>query len=166
LRALRRFPTPVIVAIDGVAAGLGCELAISGDLRLASSGSRFAYTEPRVAVPSPSSHLMRLIGLARTQDMLLTARWVEADEAERIGLVTRVAVDPDSAARELAERVAALAPYSLRSTKENIYVALDDGADAATEHAIAGVTFAAGTADRREALAAFAEKREPRFIGE
>jgi enoyl-CoA hydratase/carnithine racemase len=166
LRTLRRFPAPVIMAIDGAATGLGCELAISGDLRLASPASRFSYLEPRVAVPSPSSHLLRLIGLSRTQDMLLTARWVDAAEAERIGLVTQVVADPDAAALELATRVAALAPFSLRSTKENIFTALDHGADAATEHAIAGVTFAAGTADRREALAAFAEKRDPHFTGE
>jgi enoyl-CoA hydratase/carnithine racemase len=54
LRGLRTFPAPVIAAIDGVAAGLGMELVISGDLRLASPGSRFSYPEPRVAVPSPA----------------------------------------------------------------------------------------------------------------
>lgn len=165
LRKLRRFPVPVIIAIDGVAAGLGCELAISGDLRVASPNSRFSYPEPKVGVPSPSHHLVWLIGLARAQEMLLTARWIDAGEAYASGLLTAVADDPESRARELAETVASLAPFSIRETKTNIWRAIDDGAVAASEHHIWGVTAAASTADRREALDAFAEKREPRFTG-
>jgi enoyl-CoA hydratase/carnithine racemase len=166
LRKLRRFPAPVIVAVDGVATGLGCELAISGDIRLATPASRFSYPELRVAVPSPSHHLIWLIGLSRAQDMLLTARWVHADEAFRIGLVTRMVDDVDAATDAEVERLLKLAPRSLVDTKANIWEAIDHGAEAASRHHIAGVTHAAGTADRREALTAFAEKREPRFSGQ
>lgn len=165
LRKLRRFPAPVIVAVDGVAAGLGCELAISGDIRIASRSARYSYPEPRVAVPSPAHHLVWLIGLARAQDMLLTARWLDADEAERFGVATRVADDLDAAVAAEIERLLTLSPRSLTDTKANIWRAIDDGAAAASEHHIEGVTYAAGTADRREALAAFAEKREPVFRG-
>lgn len=165
LRKLRRLPSPVIAAVDGVAAGLGCELVISADLRIASPASRLSYPEPRVGVPSPSHHLIWLIGLARAQDMLLTARWVDGLEAERIGLVTATSDDPEQSARVMAEQVASLAPFSIAQTKENIWRAIDAGADAASEHHIDGVHRAASTADRREALAAFAEKREPRFTG-
>jgi enoyl-CoA hydratase/carnithine racemase len=165
LRKLRRFPAPVIAAIDGVAAGLGCELAISADIRLATPRSRFSYPEPRVAVPSPAHHLIWLIGLTRAQEMLLTARWIHADEAERTGLATRVVDDAGSAARAVAVDMLKLSPRSLTMTKENIWRAIDAGAEAATAHHIAAVTQSAGTADRREALAAFAEKREPRFTG-
>jgi enoyl-CoA hydratase/carnithine racemase len=165
LRKLRRLPVPVIAAVDGVAAGLGCELVISADLRVASATSRLGYPEPRVGVPSPSHHLIWLIGLARAQDLLLTARWVEGHEAAQIGLVTLVAPDPEHAARKLAEHVTTLAPFSIAQTKENIWRAIDGGADAATEHHIEGVYRAASTHDRREALAAFAAKRAPRFTG-
>jgi enoyl-CoA hydratase/carnithine racemase len=165
LRRLRRFPAPVIAAIDGVAAGLGCELAISGDLRIATPAARFSYPEPRVAVPSPAHHLVQLIGLSRAQDMLFTARWIDAEEAEEIGLVTLLADDAQAAAREMAEHLLTLSPFSLRVTKENIYVGIGEGATEASRHHIAGVTAAADTADRREALAAFAEKRQPRFTG-
>jgi enoyl-CoA hydratase/carnithine racemase len=165
LRKLRRFPAPVIVAVDGVAAGLGCELAISGDIRIAGQSARFSYPEPRVAVPSPAHHLVWLIGLARAQDMLLTARWIDAEEAERIGLATRVADDLDAAVETETERLLKLSPRSLTDTKANIWTAIDSGAEVASQHHIEGVTYAAGTADRREALAAFAEKREPKFRG-
>jgi enoyl-CoA hydratase/carnithine racemase len=165
LRKLRRFPAPVIVAVGGVAAGLGCELAISGDIRIAGRDARYSYPEPRVAVPSPAHHLVWLIGLARAQDMLLTARWVDASEAERFGVATRVADDVDAAVAAEVERLLALSPRSLTDTKTNIWRAIDAGSDAASEHHIAGVTFAAGTADRREALTAFAEKRDPVFRG-
>lgn len=165
LGKLRSLAVPVIAAIDGVCTGLGCELAISGDLRLATAASRFCYTEPRVAVPSPAHHLVRLIGLARAQEMLLTARWVEAEEAERSGLVTRIVADADEAARELAARVAELAPHAVAWTKANLWLSIKEGAEAATLHHSAGIGIAAGMEDRREALAAFNEKRAPRFTG-
>lgn len=165
LRKLRHLPAPVIVAVDGVAVGLGCELVISGDLRLASRASRFSYAEVRVAVPSPSHHLIWLVGLARAQDLLLTGRWLEAEEAERIGFITRVVDDPDVAARALAEDLCRLAPLSVSATKENMRMSVTAGLEAATQHHIDGVTSAAWTSDRREALAAFAERREPHFTG-
>lgn len=165
LGKLRRFPAPVICAIDGVCAGLGCELAISGDLRLATPASRLGYPEPKVAVPSPAHHLVQLIGLAWAQDMLLTARWVGAEEAARTGLVTRVVDDVEREARALAAQVAELAPRAQRLSKENLALSTRAGLEAAVAHHIAGVSDAAYTADRREALAAFAAKRPPRFTG-
>jgi len=165
LHRLRNLPSPLIAAIDGVAAGLGCELAISGDLRIASPSSRFSYPEPKVAVPSPTFHLSRLIGVARTQDMLLTARWIDVSEAYAWGLVTRVADDPFAAAKQLAGELMELSPISLTRTKENLAIAISGGEQAATTHHIEHVAAAAGTRDRVEALAAFAEKRPPRFEG-
>jgi enoyl-CoA hydratase/carnithine racemase len=165
LTRLRRIPSPLIVAVHGTAAGLGCELAISGDIRIASLDARFGYPEPRVAVPSPAHHLTRLIGLARAQEMLLTACWIDASEAAACGLATRIADDPLAAARTLAAELMKLSPLSLRHTKENIQIGLDAGAEAASAHHIEHVAAAASTSDRKEALAAFAEKREPRFRG-
>ena len=165
LRKLRRMPVPVIAAIDGVAVGLGCELVISADIRLATASSSFGYPEPRVAVPSPAHHLICLIGLAHAQDMLLTARTVDAVEAVSVGLVTRLVDDVDLAAQETARQIADLAPYSIAQTKANIAISIAPGAQESSEHHIGGVHHAATMADRREALAAFAEKRPPVFTG-
>jgi enoyl-CoA hydratase/carnithine racemase len=165
LARLRSLPFPTIAAIDGVAAGLGCELAISADLRIASAGSRFSYPEPKVAVPSPASHLITLLGMSRAQDMLLTARWVEADEALRWGLIHRIADQPLGEARELASTLLDLSPISLRTTKEIMDLSIRVGASAAVQKHIDEVATAADTFDRREALTAFAERRQPRFEG-
>ncbi|TVR73416.1 MAG: enoyl-CoA hydratase/isomerase family protein [Sphaerobacteraceae bacterium] len=166
LNRLRSLPCPVVAAINGVAVGLGCEIAISADLRIASPDARFCYPEPRVAVPSPSQHLIWLIGLARAQDMLLTARWIEAPEAERIGLATHIAEDLDRGVAELTDQIMDLAPLSMRRTKENLWITMTEGIEAASRHHQDGVTEAADTADRKEALQAFAEKRRPHFTGE
>jgi enoyl-CoA hydratase/carnithine racemase len=165
LGKLRRMPVPIVAAIDGVAVGLGCELVISADIRLATVGASFGYPEPRVAVPSPAHHLICLIGLAHAQDMLLTARTVDANEAASFGLVTRIVDDVEQMARETAGQIADLAPYSIAQTKANIAVSIAAGALESSEHHINGVHHAATMADRREALTAFAEKRRPVFTG-
>jgi enoyl-CoA hydratase/carnithine racemase len=165
LRRFRYLLCPTIAAINGVAAGLGCELAISGDLRIASPEARLGYPEPRVAVPSPAHHLRQLIGVAHAQEMLLTARWVGASEALQWGLVTRVEERPLETAISVAEQLLRLSPISLARTKENLLISLDEGGEAAMRHHIQQVAAAADTQDRAEALAAFAEKREPRFAG-
>jgi enoyl-CoA hydratase/carnithine racemase len=165
LNELRSLPSPVIGAINGFAVGLGCELAISADLRIVTPDTRFSYPEPRVAVPSPTQHLVWLIGLAKAQDMLLTARWIEAPEAEQWGLATHIAEDLDRAILELTDQILDLAPLSMRRTKENLWITMTKGIEAASQHHQDGVTEAADTEDRKEALRAFAEKRPPVFKG-
>jgi enoyl-CoA hydratase/carnithine racemase len=81
-------------------------------------------------------------------------------------LVTRIVADADEAAREAAAAVVALAPQAVARTKENIWLSIKEGAEAATLHHSTGIAAAAATADRREALAAFAAKRAPHFTGE
>lgn len=163
LRKLRLVPAPLIVACDGVTAGLGTELLISGDLRFATKSSRMSYPEPRVAVPSPAHRLVWLVGLTKAQDMLLTARWVEAEEAERIGLITRAVDDLDATVNDTVEQLRGLSPLALAQTKENLWVSVQAGAEGASAHHIAAVTLSATTADRREALSAFADKRMPKY---
>ena len=165
LRRFRSLPFPTVAAIDGVAAGLGCELAISADIRIASPASRFSYPEPKVAVPSPAFHLMSLIGMSRTQDMLLTARWIDAGEALDWGLIHRIGANPLQDALEMVEELNDLSPISLRMTKEVMEMARSDGEAASTRLHIDEVANAADTADRREALEAFAERRKPHFKG-
>ncbi len=165
LGKFRTMPIPVVAAIDGVAVGLGCELAISADIRLATAGSTFGYPEPKVAVPSPAHHLVNLIGLSKAQDLLLTARFIDGKEAEACGLATRLVDDPEQAALETAQLIASLAPWSIAETKANIAIAISAGAKESSAHHIEGVAHAATMADRKEALQAFAEKRTPNFTG-
>lgn len=165
LGKLRRTPVPIVAAIDGPALGLGCELAISADIRLGTPDSTFGYPEPRVAVPSPTHHLAWLVGLARAQEMLLTSRTVDAAEAATTGLLTGVEDDVEQAAVETARGIAALAPYSIAKTKENLVLAISAGALEASAHHVEAIHHAATMADRAEALQAFAEKRPPRFTG-
>jgi enoyl-CoA hydratase/carnithine racemase len=163
LKKLRLVPAPMIVACEGVTAGLGTELLISGDLRFATKSSRMSYPEPRVAVPSPAHRLVWLIGLTKAQDMLLTARWVDADEGERIGLITRAVEDLDAAVADTIDQRRGLSPLALAQTKENLWVSVQAGSEGASAHHIAAVTLSATTADRREALSAVAEKRTPKY---
>lgn len=165
LGKLRRTPVPIVAAIDGPALGLGCELAISADIRLGTPASTFGYPEPRVGVPSPTHHLVWLVGLARAQEMLLTARTVEATVAATTGLLTAVEEDVDEAATAVAREIAALAPFSIAKTKENLGLAIGAGALEASNHHIDAIYRATMTEDRAEALRAFAEKRPPTFTG-
>jgi enoyl-CoA hydratase/carnithine racemase len=165
LGKFRTMPIPVVAAIDGVAVGLGCELAISADIRLATPGSTFGYPEPKVAVPSPAHHLVNLIGLAKAQDLLLTARFIDGKEAEACGLVTRLVEDPEAEALATAQAIAELAPWSIAETKANIAISIAAGAKESSAHHIEGVAHAATMSDRKEALLAFAEKRKPNFTG-
>jgi enoyl-CoA hydratase/carnithine racemase len=162
---LRLLAAPVIAVIDGVAIGFGCEFLISADIRLASPTSRFAYFEPKVAVPTPAHRLIQLVGLTHAQDLLLTARMIDAHEALKMGLITHVADDVDAAAAATIEQLQMLAPLALSRTKENIWISVAAGAEESIQHHIEGVTALAGSNDRKEALKAFSEKREPRFTG-
>lgn len=166
LAKLRRTPVAIIAAIDGPALGLGCELAISADIRIGSDTATFGYPEPRVAVPSPTHHLTWLIGLARAQELLLTARTIDAAEAATIGILTRTAPDVDAAALDAAQRIAELAPFAIAATKENLALTIGAGAAEASSHHIDAIHHAATTADRAEALEAFAAKRPPVFTGQ
>lgn len=165
LSDLRALTVPVVAVIQGACVGLGVELAISADLRIAAPTARFSYREPAVAVPSPAWRLIQVVGLARAQDLLLTARWVDAEEALALGLVSRVAEDAEASAREVTEQIAALAPLAVVETKRNIALSLNQGTAAAAQHHVDAVVAARQTEDGHEALAAFAEKREPRFVG-
>lgn len=166
LAKLRRTPVAIVAAIDGPALGLGCELAISADIRIGGQAATFGYPEPRVAVPSPTHHLTWLIGLARAQELLLTARTIDATEAATCGILTRTAADPDAAALEAAQQIATLAPFAIASTKSNLALTTNAGAAEASNHHIEAIHHAATTADRAEALEAFAEKRPPVFTGD
>lgn len=164
---------PVIAAVNGVAVGIGMDLAVSCDLRVASERARFGllYVKMGLMADVPSYwRLPQLVGYEKAAELLLTGDIVDAAEAHRIGLVSRV-VPPDDllpVARELAERIAANAPLAVRHIKEGLRRGAgrtyDELGDLAT-FVGNGLARLFATADHKEAAAAFLEKRDPVFTG-
>lgn len=171
LRAIETSPKIFLAAVNGVALGGGCELALACDLRLAAADAVLGLPEVSLGIipgGGGTQRLARAIGVARAKDLILTARRVPADEAAAMGLVAR-AVPPARLREEAlswAGLVAANAPVSLRQAKR----AVDQGFALPMEEALdlenRMYQDCLGTRDRVEALRAFAEKRKPVFRGE
>ena len=163
---LARLPMPTIASISGVAFGGGLELALACDLRLASPDARFALPETRIGVVpgwGGTARLAALIGAGRAKQMALTGEPVDAEEACRWGMINEVvdAAALPSRVQAVAMRIADGPRIAVQVTKQLIDGSLPRGPTAAIEALAAG--FIAGTEDLREGVAAFREKRPPRF---
>jgi enoyl-CoA hydratase len=167
---LARLPMPTIAAIEGNALGGGLELALCCDIRVASETSRLGLPEVRLAVTpgaGGTQRLPRVVGAARAKELILTGRVLTADEAERIGLVSRLvpAGKAREAADEIASEIAARGPVAVREAKRLVDLATD--ADLATglaaELDASDRVFA--TDDMLEGAEAFFGKREPQYRG-
>jgi enoyl-CoA hydratase/carnithine racemase len=110
-------PAPIIVAVGGHAVGGGAQLAVAGDLRIASPDARFRFLGPAHGLSVAAWGLPSLVGRGRALDLCLTMREVDADEALGIGLVEYVESDPDAVALELAKSFAGLAPEAVARVK-------------------------------------------------
>lgn len=169
--AMRRLEKPIIGAINGVAAGAGCSIALACDIRIASESASFIEVFGRVGlVPDTGSSwlLPRLVGYARAAEMVFSAEPVDATGAARIGLVNRI-VPPErlmDEANDLAGRLASAAPLALALAKRALTRAFEVGLEDALEYEAQLQAIAGRSADHREGVAAFAEKRAPRFGGE
>lgn len=161
---------PTIAAVNGLAVGGGLGLALACDIRIASEAARFSslLIQRALAPDSGTSYwLPRLVGFARAAELMYTGEMIDAREAERIGLVSRV-VPPDNllaAATGLAGRIAAGPPLALRLTRDLLQASREATLAQQLDREVAGLQTCLVTEDFREGLAAFQEKRAPRFVG-
>jgi methylglutaconyl-CoA hydratase len=168
-RRLWGFPKPVIAAVNGAAIAGGCGLATLCDFTLAAREATFGYTEVKIGfIPAVVSvFLARQIGEKRARDLLLSGRIVDAAEAHELGLVTTV-VAPESLmgrAYELAGTLVASSPSSLTHTKRLLIAGAAEEVDREIEAVITASAAVRETSDFREGVAAFLEKRPPRWTG-
>lgn len=167
---LRKIQQPVIAAVNGHAYGGGLGLALACDIRIAGKSAKFCTQFIRLGISgcdvAVSYTLPRLIGASRAHDMMLSARVVDAAQAESWGLVTHL-VDDDrlqEAALELAETLCDFSPYGLISTKQAMWANLDASSmDAAVHLENRNQILNGLSGDVEEAAAAFFEKRKPNF---
>jgi enoyl-CoA hydratase/carnithine racemase len=165
---MRNLSKPTIAAINGYALGVGCTMTLLFDLRIASDNAKLGVIFPRVGLMSElgSSYLMpRLIGLSRTAEMMLTGRQYTAEECLAMGLVSRVVPHAKltEAARELAGEMLQCSPTSLAFTRKALYQGLDGTLEAAMQFEGFALEKCYVSAEHKEYVTAFLEKRKPDF---
>ncbi|MBI3966819.1 MAG: enoyl-CoA hydratase/isomerase family protein [Chloroflexi bacterium] len=168
--SIRRCNKPIIAAINGLAVGGGLDLALWCDFRIASDKARMreVYTKIGLAPGGGGVYLLpRIVGLQKALELILAADWIDAQEAERIGLVLKTVPHDElmSTARDLAGRIASSAPVSVPLAKRAVYRALNQEPDEHLEYMAMILEKLRQTEDHKEGLAAIAEKRQPRFQG-
>ena len=170
IEALHAVPQPVVARVTGVCVGVGLNIALGCDLLIAADDARFSQIFARrgLSIDGGGSWVLpRVVGLQKAKELALLADILTADEAERIGLVTRVVprTDLDSTVDDIARRLAAGPPLALSSTKrllnQSAQVTLPQALEA--EAQAQAVNFS--TRDTIEAVQAFRERREPSFEG-
>jgi enoyl-CoA hydratase len=167
---MRAMPQPIVAAVNGAASGGGLALALASDVRIAAANARFNVAFVRVGLSGcdigVSWLLPRLIGASRAFELLLTGRLIDATEADRIGLVTRVVAEGQAVAsgRETAALIVGNSPFGVRMTKEVMWSQLEIGSlQAGIDLENRTQVLSSFTGDLTEAMQAFAEKRPPAF---
>ncbi|GAB3558868.1 enoyl-CoA hydratase [Spelaeicoccus albus] len=166
--AVKRVRKPIIAAVSGFALGGGCELAMMCDILLASDTAKFGQPEIKLGVlpgMGGSQRLTRAVGKAKAMDMCLTGRTIDAEEAERAGLVSRIIPADEllDETKKIATEVAGMSTPATMMVKESINRSFETSLSEGIlfERRVFHATFA--THDQSEGMAAFAEKRKPNF---
>ncbi len=167
-RRLENLEKPVIAAIPGFALGGGCELSLSCDIRIASEKAKFAQPEVGLGITpgfGGTQRLARIVGAGIAKEIIYTTRIVKAEEALRIGLVNKV-VEIDKLMEEamaMANTIAAQAPIAVKLAKAAINRGLQCDIDTATMYEAEAFGACFSTADQKEGMTAFVEKRDKSF---
>ncbi|RFU60580.1 enoyl-CoA hydratase [Peribacillus glennii] len=171
ISSIEELPQPVIAAINGSAFGGGLELALACDIRIAADSAKMGLTETSLGIipgAGGTQRLPRIIGTSRAKELIFTARRIDAFEAERLGLISKITDSGQllKTAVSLANEIARNAPIALQAAKQAINqgVETDIATGLKIEELCYGRTIS--TSDRLEGLNAFKEKRTPIFTGE
>jgi enoyl-CoA hydratase/carnithine racemase len=167
---MRRVPQPIVALVQGAASGGGFALALAADVRYAGRSARMNVAMARIGLTGCdigiSHHLTRAVGQSIASELMLTGRFINAERALRTGLVSELVADEDLEAtgRELAQEMLRLTPISLYLTKEGVNFAIDSGSlEATIAMENRQQVLAANGPDFAEGIAAFLEKRPPKF---
>ncbi|MDR2188361.1 MAG: enoyl-CoA hydratase/isomerase family protein [Azonexus sp.] len=168
--AIAHFPKPLLAAVRGYALGGGCELAMQADIIIAGESARFGQPEINLGImpgAGGTQRLTRAVGKSLAMKLILAGEPITAAEALSAGLVAEVTADDACLprTRELAQKIAAKAPLALLLAKDAVLQAFETPLAAGMALERRNFVILAGTEDRREGIAAFLEKRAPRFSG-
>jgi enoyl-CoA hydratase len=168
--AIRRVRTPLVAAVSGFCLGGGNELAMACDLIVASETARFGQPETGLGIipgAGGTQRLTRAIGKAKAMDVILSGRFLTADEAERAGLVARVVAKEAwlEEAKAVARAIAEKGPIAQRLAKESVDKAYESTLESGLDYERKALYLTFASEDAREGLTAFKEKRRPDFKG-
>ena len=169
IKRLTKLEKPVIASLNGAATGAGCDIALACDIRIASEEAKFSEIFVKRALSPDAGHyfLPRLVGVGKAKELIFTGDIIDAKEAERIGLVNKVVPpeDLEGATKEMATRLAMGPTKAIGMAKIAINKALENDLDSSLEYALGATNTLMRTKDFREGIAAFLQKRKPKFRG-
>ncbi len=171
IRSMRALPRPIVASLNGTVAGAGAAIAIASDLRIAAESARIAFLFVKVGLSGAdmgaAALLPRIVGLGRATELLMTGDFLDAREAERIGLYNRVVPQEDleAATAELVERLVRGPAEGLAVTKQSLNRELNADLETALEHEARVQAELMARPDCREGFDAFMKRRAPRFEG-
>jgi enoyl-CoA hydratase len=168
--AIRKVRTPLVAAVSGFCLGGGCELAMACDLIVASETAQFGQPETGLGIipgAGGTQRLTRAIGKAKAMDVILSGRFLAAEEAERAGLVARVVAKEAwlEEAKAVARAIASKGPIAQRLAKESVNRTFESTLETGLDFERKALYLAFSSEDAREGLTAFTEKRKPEFKG-
>lgn len=167
---LEELPQPVIAAVNGFAMGMGCEIALGCDIRIAADTAQFGQPEIKLGIMcggGGSVRLTRVVGKVKAMEMCLTGDPIDAQEAYRIGLVNQVvpSAELEEATAKMVKRLKSKGAVALDYTKRSVNAAMEMGVKAAIENEGSLFSDIFKTEDAEEGAKAFLEKRKPEFKG-
>ena len=168
MRLLHELPQPVIAQVQGIATAAGCQLVAWSDLAVAEEEARFATPGVHIGLfcTTPGAAISRAIGRKAALEMLLTGRYVSAQEALRLGLINRVVPlsDLEKETRRLASEIASASRYVLALGKQGFYAQVDQTDENAFDYATNTIALNLGAEDAQIGIRAFLEKKKPEWI--
>ncbi|MDZ4666299.1 MAG: enoyl-CoA hydratase-related protein [bacterium] len=167
---IRKTKKPIIAAVSGFALGGGCELAMTCDMIVASESAKFGQPEIKIGImpgAGGTQRLTRAVGKALAMEMVLTGKFISAEEAMRAGLVNKVVPEEvylDEAVK-MAKEISLMSPISIRLAKESVLKAFDTGLQEGLYFERKNFYMCFASEDQKEGMKAFVEKRKPEFKG-